>query len=489
MKNMLISIAVNSALAALAMAQRQPRYVITDLGPAGNPFAQATALNNTGVITGVATAPNGTQHAVVWYKGTMTDISQPGLGGPNIGAFGVNGKGQIVVEAETQAKDPFDENFCGYGPDSSGTIHRCLGALWQDGVLSPLPTLGGVNSSINAINNRGEMAGTAENNLRDLGCSPNPMVNGTGPFLFDFEAVIWGPMPGQIRQLSPLGGDTVADAMAINDNGQAVGLSGLCSNTLLPPFVAGPHAVLWESDGSVHDLGTLGGTVNPEILGVGNAALAINSRGEVVGTSALVGNMVHHPFLWTKQTGMQDLGVLEGDMIGAGLAINNQRDVVGASVGGPTPFDNPRAALWSNGEKFDLNELVVGSSPLYLLTAFGINDAGQIVGFGADDSGNVHGFLATPTQTKAQAGPKDITITLKSIQLDGTESTSEDGKPLSYFWSIPPGSPSAAISGANTATPTVTFTMVRGTYTFQLVVTDSTGKTATDVATVNFLGK
>ena len=38
-----------------------------------------------------------------------------------------------------------------------------------------------------------------------------------------------------------------------NDVGQAVGVSGRCGNTVIPPFVAGPHSVLWEADGSVHD--------------------------------------------------------------------------------------------------------------------------------------------------------------------------------------------------------------------------------------------
>ena len=124
------------------------------------------------------------------------------------------------------------------------------------------------------------------------------------------------------------------------------------------------------------------------------------------------------------------------------------------------------------------------------LTAFGINDSGQIVGFGADDGGNVHGFLATPAQTKAVVGPKELAVTIsKSIQLDGTLSTSADGNPLTYVWTIPQGSLSAAISGGTTASPTVTFSLTRGPYTFQLTVTDSTGATSTDSVTVLFMGE
>lgn len=152
--------------------------------------------------------------------------------------------------------------------------------------------------------------------------------------------------------------------------------------------------MLWNSDGSVHDLGNLGGTVNTAILAVGNSALAINNQGQVVGTSALPGNQVNQPFLWTSQTGIQPLGVLPGDVVGAGLGINNLGEVVGASIGpGGAASGNPRAFYWQSGVMSDLNALVPANSPLYLLTAGGINDVGQIVGFGMTSSGDIHGFL------------------------------------------------------------------------------------------------
>ena len=94
---------------------------------------------------------------------------------------------------------------------------------------------------------------------------------------------------------------------------------------------------------------------------------------------------------------MLDLGVLPGDLVGAGLSINNSNEVVGASVSAPGPSSgNPRAFLWQHGVMKDLNTLIPANSPLYLLTAFGINDAGVIVGFGVTGTGDVHGFLATP---------------------------------------------------------------------------------------------
>jgi probable HAF family extracellular repeat protein len=398
---LLFSMSVLGLLAPLAMpvglaqeARPQPtHYTVTDLGPPTTVFSQATFVNNSVLVTGLATLPdNVTQHAVLWYKGQIMDIGAPGLGGPNSAALGVNEFGQVIGQAETSTPDPNNENFCAY---FTGLV--CLPFLWQQGVMTPLPLLGGNNGTVSSVNNRGEVAGIAENSTRDYDCPSTPALNGSGPQALDFEAVIWGPGRGQIRELHPLPGDTVGMANWINENGQAVGVSGLCSNTTIPGFEAGPRAVLWEKDGSVHDLGNLGGTGNTSVLGLGNVAFSINDHGQVTGVSALAGNTNFRAFRWTKETGMLDLGLLSGDVDSAGLGINEGGEVVGASIGTGGPLVTVRAFLWQNGVMSDLNALVQKDSPLYLLTAFAINDAGVIAGFGVNPStGDIHAFLATP---------------------------------------------------------------------------------------------
>ena len=77
---------------------------------------------------------------------------------------------------------------------------------------------------------------------------------------------------------------------------------------------------------------------------------------------------------------------------------NNQGDIVGGSINGDVATGSSRAILWHNGVMTDINTLAP-NSPLYLLVAFGINDAGQIVGFGASATGEIHGFLATPVHS------------------------------------------------------------------------------------------
>ncbi len=196
---------------------------------------------------------------------------------------------------------------------------------------------------------------------------------------------------GEIQELLPLHGDTVSFAFGINDSGQAVGVSGLCSNTFIPPLGApsGPHSVLWGKDGHAVDLGTLSG-------GVAYAATSISDRGEVAGNVLFADGTVH-PYLWTKKDGMQDLGAPAGDFVAVAPCcgtVNNRGEIVGFSC--PGPQGNCRAVLWRNHKWTDLNDLAPGS-PMYLLSAASINDAGQIAGYGlVTSSGEVHAFVATP---------------------------------------------------------------------------------------------
>jgi uncharacterized membrane protein len=123
-------------------------------------------------------------------------------------------------QAETSAKDPNNENFCAYG-----TGLQCVVFRWQNGVIAQLPTLGGVDAGVGSINNQGEVAGYAEHKTRDPKCPSGVALNGSGPQVVDYEAVIWGPGKNEIRELRPLPGDTVGVASWINDKGQAAGMS------------------------------------------------------------------------------------------------------------------------------------------------------------------------------------------------------------------------------------------------------------------------
>jgi probable HAF family extracellular repeat protein len=213
------------------------------------------------------------------------------------------------------------------------------------------------------------------------------------PFqVFRFEAVRWEPN-GEVHELPPLKGDTVAYSLGINDLGQAVGSSGTCATQGLPPAnVTGLHNVLWEKDGTPTYLGTLGDSKNTMF----NAANSINDLGQVDGTSQFTDGTVHS-FLWTKGTGMHDIGTLPGafaTVAGCCRTVNNLGEVVGFSIdaNGSTAF------LWKDGKIKDLNTVIPANSPLHLLAAYSINDVGEIAGQGCvmPACTEFHAFRATP---------------------------------------------------------------------------------------------
>jgi probable HAF family extracellular repeat protein len=87
-------------------------------------------------------------------------------------------------------------------------------------------------------------------------------------------------------------------AYDVNSAGTVVGKTRVASGNR--------HAFSWTPSGGIQDLGTLGGGES--------SALAINSRGWIVGNSlaTVAGRGLLHGFLWTPSAGMQDFTVLAG---------------------------------------------------------------------------------------------------------------------------------------------------------------------------------
>ena len=380
----LLAIAAGSA--AQAQAPKLPHYTITDVGTLGGTYSYSYGINEAGVVSGGAATATDTdglaEKGFLWNGSTMTNVGT--IGGPachdcSSEAGGPNSSGQSAVVSETPRPAYLNEDFCGFG-----THRQCLGAVWKNGALKGLPNLkGGRNGQAYWINKHGQLAGFTETGVLDSTCASSV------PFqALQFEAVIWGPQ-GNVRELKPLPGDTVGFAFGINDKGQVVGASGVCSNTSLPPANPGaPHAVLWESDGTPTNLGSLAGQPF-------NVANSINNLGEVNG-GALAADGTVHTFLWKRKTGMQDIGTLPGAIVTVAPCchtLNNSDEMTGFWIDGD---GNMSAFYWNNNVMTDLNSLISANSGWYLLNTASINDAGQIAGFGVNPDGEIHAFLATP---------------------------------------------------------------------------------------------
>jgi len=366
-------------IVALAMpfqlTAQQTRYTVIDLGTLGGTFSFAGGINNNGAVEGFSTLPGDTAvRAFLWQNGVMTDLGT--LGGPNsLASWRLNERGEVGGTAETSTPDPLGEDFCGFG-----THLICLPSVWQKGVPTPLPTLGGSNGFAAGVNSRGQVVGQAENSTPDPNCG--------APQVLQFKPVVWEK--GRVQELTTLIGDSEGFANSINDSGQIAGISGICTTPI--------HAVLWQN-GTVNDLGSLGGTVN--------LPSDINNQGQVSGLSNLPGDTTGHAFLWQNGV-MTDLGTLPGDVSSSGDGINSKGQVVGESVDAD---GNERAFIWENGVMTDLNTLIPADSPLFLLEATGTNNSrGQIAGRALQTStGEVHAFLATPSTDEVASDSATLT--------------------------------------------------------------------------------
>jgi len=173
------------------------------------------------------------------------------------------------------------------------------------------------------------------------------------------HAVLW--INGKVRDLGTLPGGTVSVGSAINDAGQVAGGSDNGSTDT--------HAILWSKATGMQDLGTL--------LASGGYSLAegLNRFGEVVGQSTVGSGGQTHAFVWAQAHGMKDLGTLSGGLNSIAYHVNDAGQIVGLSDSG-TSYSH--AVLWTpDGKIQDLGTLpnATGSN------ANSINNSGQVVGF------------------------------------------------------------------------------------------------------------
>ncbi len=113
----------------------------------------------------------------------------------------------------------------------------------------------------------------------------------------------------------------------------------------------------------------------------------INSQGDVVGSgSAAVGSGTNYALLWKQNGQVINLSTLLGSTGQTAFGINDADQVVGGSTS---------AFIYTGGVTYNLNNLI--NDPTWSLsTATSINNAGEIVGVGVHNGQNA-AFLLTPT--------------------------------------------------------------------------------------------
>jgi probable HAF family extracellular repeat protein len=368
------------------------RYDVAELSTLGGASTAGFSINDRGWVAGRSNLPdNQIRHATLWRNDVLTDLGT--LGDPeqrnSVVRWPVkNTRGLITGISQTDEPDPNKEDWScsAFFLPATATGYQCLGFKWQNGVMTPLSTLGGTHGFAAGANDAGRIVGWAETTAHDPSC--------VAPQILQFLPVVWGPND-RIHALPLLPDDSSGAATAINDRGQIVGISGICDQAI-GRFTA-RHAVLWD-DGEVIDIGNLGGVA-------WHTPNAINLHGDVVGFSnfsaADDGEYHPHAFLWTKDDGIRDLRTLPApfDDNSDAWGINQWGQAVGRSC---DVDGNCHAFLWQDGAMTDLNCLVEPADCApddTLIAAFDINDRGIITGQAFDDEeGRFVAFVATPTR-------------------------------------------------------------------------------------------
>jgi uncharacterized membrane protein len=409
-------------------------YQISDMGTFGGPsaglqapfFPRTGVLNNHGTLVGFANTPAVDPYcgfgllcsagdASQLQNGVTTDLGKLS-GGIDSQTNWISGNGLIA----------------GLGDDGiplpGFPIPRLHGLLWDHGIMTDLGTLpeGGNLVFPNGVNNRGEVVGAAQNLVPD----PNTMFfPGYGT---QSRAFYW--KDGVMQDLGTLGTGTDATAALINERGQVVGWSytnatpsAICAEAGFGfGFALTTSSFIWDQQNGMRDIGGLGGTCT--------IATDLNDRGQIVGLSALPGDLVMHPFVWDAATGMTDLlgassaltnpffgltinehGVVAGSAIDAGftafypflwqkvggkwkqtnLEVNSVTTSINAS-GQVVGYGNV-SFLWEDGgPAADLSTLVPPNSAVSRAEVNEINDRGEIAAQGWDASGNHHAVLLIP---------------------------------------------------------------------------------------------
>ncbi|HEX6184662.1 MAG TPA: Calx-beta domain-containing protein [Pyrinomonadaceae bacterium] len=172
-----------------------------------------------------------------------------------------------------------------------------------------------------------------------------------------------------VTDLGTLGG-TQSVGLGIDECGKVVGESYPTGSTTNHPF-------LWN-EGSFTDLGTFGG------LSGSASGVVTDSNGIVaVAGSAQSATSETRPFRWTLAGGKTDIG---GAGAAAAYDLNASNQVVGQWEVSPL---QDRAFVWTQATGMQLITATWGTP----IAAYGINNAGDIVGTAETSAGAAHAFL------------------------------------------------------------------------------------------------
>jgi probable HAF family extracellular repeat protein len=337
--------------------------------------------------------------------------------------------------------------------------------------LTRLGTLGGRNSVAYALNDAGQVVGTAqtsagtyrafewERTMRDLG-----RLGGSQSEAFAINPQ--GTAAGAVVQQNRIRA-WVADRVVSGDEGRAYAINGLgqaAGSALVNGQIV---ARVWRAD-EVVDLGTFGGWAE---------AYALNDAGWVVGTSAPEASSGANATVSGKRASSGRIRQWQRD---PAFGLRRGQLQPRSKRSGQAATQHHRAFLWIDGALRDLNDFLPDEAGWTLLEARHVNNRGQIVGYGLLN-GAERAFLLTPTDQSAPTAEDDVLAVAAgaSHRLSVLDNDADDdGDPLRIVSITPPQLGAARVSPDGRSIHYRAAPHVQGTDVFAYVVGDGTGMTS-----------
>ncbi len=313
-------------------------------------------------------------------------------GGDSSAAFSINNAEQVVGQSDTVVIDALGRQelvshaFVWDRPNGMRDLGTGLVSSRANAISNR-----DVDGRVHIVGENGDRAVLWENRvIQDLGFAGAALdVNDSGQVVgyagtFGRTAVLWDN--GTIRDLGAGFAFSIASGINNPDTSgrfQVVGVADLPDSSR--------HAILWESDGTVRDLGVLRSAQHFDLTDSG--AVMINDAGQVAGTS-ITGQQTFSAFLLGNgimrllgtirglQPGFNNCGFLNGSFA---TGLNGSGDVVGYSNVNfqlaPGKFCNTaHGFLWRRGVMVDLGVLPSAGTDYADSLAYAVNNLGQVVG-------------------------------------------------------------------------------------------------------------
>jgi len=264
----------------------------------------------------------GTGTRAKFYDGyTVRDLGT--LGGPSADVGALNDYGQITGSATV---------------DAAGEVYHAYRWSKASGMVDLNPP-GSGRSFGNAINNRGWVAGAVA----------------TAPGRSPLHAFRWTPTSGVV-DLGSFG--NASSANALNEAGTVVGYSEGPELGILG------RAFRWTEAGGLQSL--------VSISSVASEGLDINEAGKIVGSASFDASLSDQAFLWTPGGGLQKIGT-EPSYLAFAQRINEKGLVTGQYYDAPV---EPNGFIWSRDSGLQL----IGTPGTDVSNTGDVNNLGQVVG-------------------------------------------------------------------------------------------------------------